>query len=839
MSVVRDAQPAWAVLPIEPETPPALGAVATDRAAKQALGGNTTILASLTSEVEQSLQAESRASGIRKLFAGKKAVAAAERAARHLDEWAAWASANNLTERLATVDRHTQPISIAPGDLLNPAIRWDEWWAPSAVEIQIVQASVFRRLHKALAVLGPLAAQASSLRKESIAAGDLVRVAETRKLVGEILINRLRDTTQERLRLGGLEQAGFDTVLKVLEYRGPLAVLPGIGDVSATRIKAAARTVWRTTYDETPVLLDINERRPEAANLLACLHRWDKLRRTLNSPTLLQMVGGLNHLSRPMRPNVAQVVVGAYPEQTVDELLTKIESLCAAADQVAPLDFSATEEDPWNDFLRRPADYFAMLDELGFVTEDPKRVHGDLPDEIIEAVRRQQLDKTFLLGSLRGYQDFGARFALAQRKVIIGDEMGLGKTFEAIAVLAHARSIGGHHSMVICPAAVVTNWMRELSSKSTLTAHRLHGQHRAAALHAWVRRGGVAVTTFESLGWLNQSESWPEVTAVIVDEAHYIKNPSARRSARTTQRIHEADYAVLLTGTPMENRIDEFRTLVGYVRPDLLVHTNEFTPQRFRRQVAPAYLRRNVEDVLDELPSSVEVDEWLPLSTSDARAYERSVIDGNFMAMRQAAFDDPTNSEKLRRLQVIVAEAESNGRKVVVFSYFRTVLTTIAEHLDGTVIGPLTGSVPADARQQMVDTFSSAEHGAVLLAQIVAGGVGLNIQAASVVAICEPQLKPTIEWQAIARARRMGQLETVQVHRLLSEEGVDRRVTEILAHKARLFDEFARVSESANVAPEAFDISDAELAQQVVAAERERILSGPVTSQDDSDPSLD
>ncbi|MGN6404875.1 MAG: ATP-dependent helicase, partial [Sinomonas sp.] len=111
------------------------------------------------------------------------------------------------------------------------------------------------------------------------------------------------------------------------------------------------------------------------------------------------------------------------------------------------------------------------------------------------------------------------------------------------------------------------------------------------------------------------------------------------------------------------------------------------------------------------------------------------------------------------------------------------------------------------------------------------------IQAASVVVICEPQLKPTIEWQAIARARRMGQLESVQVHRLLSEEGVDRRLTEILARKQKLFDDFARVSETADSAPEAFDISEAELARDIVAAEKERLLARPPTGSVSPEPS--
>jgi SNF2 family DNA or RNA helicase len=194
------------------------------------------------------------------------------------------------------------------------------------------------------------------------------------------------------------------------------------------------------------------------------------------------------------------------------------------------------------------------------------------------------------------------------------------------------------------------------------------------------------------------------------------------------------------------------------------------------------------------------------------------------MAMRQAAMIQGGMSNKMQRLIELVKEAEDNSRRVVVFSYFRNVLDQVAREMPGRVFGPLTGSVPAPRRQAMVDEFSAAGHGAVLVSQIVAGGVGLNIQAASVVVICEPQIKPTTEWQAVARARRMGQLESVQVHRLLSEEGVDQRIREILARKRELFEEFARHSETADSAPEAYDISEAELAREVIAAERERLF---------------
>ena len=193
------------------------------------------------------------------------------------------------------------------------------------------------------------------------------------------------------------------------------------------------------------------------------------------------------------------------------------------------------------------------------------------------------------------------------------------------------------------------------------------------------------------------------------------------------------------------------------------------------------------------------------------------------MAMRQAAMQSGEQSSKMERLLSIVEEAEGNGRKVIVYSYFHSVLDLVKTHIPGRVMGPLTGAVRAEQRQAIVDEFSKAVGGAVLVAQIQVGGVGLNIQAASVVVICEPQLKPSLEDQAIARAHRMGQVQSVQVHRLLTDEGVDERIVELLAEKRRIFSAFARQSETAASAPEAFDLSEAELARQVVAQERERL----------------
>src|SRR5690606_34276773 len=137
--------------------------------------------------------------------------------------------------------------------------------------------------------------------------------------------------------------------------------------------------------------------------------------------------------------------------------------------------------------------------------------------------------------------------------------------------------------------------------------------------------------------------------------------------------------------------------------------------------------------------------------------------------------------------------------------------------------GPLSGSVPPARRQELVDAFSAVDGHAVLLSQIQAGGTGLNMQAASVVVLCEPQIKPTLEHQAVARAHRMGQVRTVQVHRLLATDSVDQRLVELLARKDRLFDAYARRSDLAETTPDAVDVSDAELARRIVEEEQQRL----------------
>jgi hypothetical protein len=302
---------------------------------------------------------------------------------------------------------------------------------------------------------------------------------------------------------------------------------------------------------------------------------------------------------------------------------------------------AAPAEEAWLDFQVRPAEYAVLLAEIAGPAPDVEATEGFLPTGISDRVRAQTLDDTHRRVSLRGYQEFGARFALAQRRVVLGDEMGLGKTIQAIAAIAHLKAQGRTHFLVVCPASVLINWSREIETRSTLDAHRVHGPYREAALAEWLRHGGTAITTFDALSTLAVPDDTP-VGMLVVDEAHYVKNPATRRSRAVARWSARTDYVLFLTGTPMENRIEEFRSLIHHLQPDLVPHIRDSDAvagsHAFRKAVAPAYLRRNQQDVLTELPELLQADEWEEFTCTDLAAYREAVTAGNFMAMRRAAY---------------------------------------------------------------------------------------------------------------------------------------------------------------------------------------------------------
>lgn len=727
-----------------------------------------------------------------------------------------------------------------------------------------------------------------------------------------IPVARLQDVTGGRLRLGAVEKSGLDTVRAVLDA-GPyrLRQIPGVGQRTVDQIVAAARQLAEAAEESAAVHLDVDRPEPRTTALVGALHvlvgAGPQARRAVDAAAgLTRRLDPLLADARPAAGRIGLLLAGRERKNRALEAVAAIRSLTEEADREGTYELLAQASvdllrgppgdlAAWTDFELRSAEYYGLLGEIAGRAPDTAAAEGFLPDEIAERVRGLRLDDSHRRVSLRGYQAFGARFALARRRVILGDEMGLGKTIQAIAALAHLAAGGRTHFMVVCPASVLVNWTREIDSRSTLRALPLHGPDRQDAFADWRERGGVAVTTFEALRGFPASAA-DELGMLVVDEAHSVKNPQALRSQAVDRWAGRCEHVLLMTGTPMENRVAEFRNLVRMLDADVADRLEDGAglagSVAFRKAVAPVYLRRNQADVLTELPSLQHTDEWEELSAADQDAYREAVRDGNFMAMRRAAYARPEKSAKLGRLREIVREAGENGLKVIVFSHFRDVLDAVraalaAEAPDsadasaaasatapgtgtgtapdadtasapdtdaeavtatvptptptpasgepapsappgphGPVFGPLTGSVPPARRQLLVDEFTAVSGPAVLLAQIQAAGVGLNLQAASVVIICEPQIKPTIEHQAVARAHRMGQVRPVRVHRLLATGGVDERMVRMLERKARLFDAYARRSEVAEATPDAVDVSDTDLARRIVEEEQARLGVG-------------
>lgn len=817
---------AWTVLPLGPDDEPALGALLRARSLPTLDPVELDLVRRLHRYAQPLRETVRVLTGWRRFFSGRRAKDKARDAAKELTTLHDDVRATRLVGRLPGLAEDGGTPSVLVTDALEASIGLGADVQPHAAAQALVPVSDLAGIRSAVATLLIALHTEMEFRDAARRACEDIRLAEARAVLADMPVQAIREASRERIPIGALVNQGIRTVLEVHARLPDLEQFPGVGQMSANRIRAAATTLWDTTYDTTPVHIDAVARPAHTTALLSRLAAWNGVRTSTDPAADLARAEAMNRVLEAVGPGDTELAVFCVGEHTVAELGEELATVAQRAEAARIPAVADLPDDPWTDFLARPAHYYALLSELGFLSEHGGKFSGDVPSDVVDSIRAFELNTTYLNASLRGYQDFAAKFALVQERVVIGDEMGLGKTVEALAALAHLRAQGETHFLVVSPASVVTNWVREVPVHTQLAVHRLHGQGRREALEEWRRDGGVAVTSFGTLRWVVRQELPLErMGCVVVDEAHYIKNPDAKRSRRTAEILGQVPRVLLMTGTPLANRLDEFRALVGHARPDLLDDLGEQpTAHEFREAVAPVYLRRNQEDVLTELPELVEVDDWVPMSPADQNVYRRAVEDGNFMAMRQAACTQGEASGKLRRLLEIVAEAEDNGRRVIIYSHFRAVLAQVAALLPGPVFGPLTGSIPPNERQAVIDRFAAAPGGAALVAQIVAAGVGLNIQAASVVVICEPQLTPTTEWQAIARAHRMGQLQTVQVHRLLSDEGVDERITEILAEKRAVFDDFARVSELAHSAPEAFDITEAELARQVVAAERERLL---------------
>ena len=446
------------------------------------------------------------------------------------------------------------------------------------------------------------------------------------------------------------------------------------------------------------------------------------------------------------------------------------------------------------DYKENAIQYYTVIEKLADI-EIKDDVDEDIDVSLLKQIQAIPLFLESFHTELRHYQEFGAKYILHQKRVLLGDEMGLGKTIQTIATMHHLHHEGHRYFLVICPASVLLNWKREVDKLTDMQAYILHGES-FGDYEKWKIDGGIAIINYEGLDKIIFDKDFP-LDMVVVDEAHFVKNKDAQRTRHTIRIIEQAEYAIYMTGTAIENNVDEMCYLIECLNPSIANEIKEMKylakADLFRKKIAPVYLRRKRADVLMELPELTIHDEWCMMNDEEINSYRKAVESGNFMAMRRVSWNS-LNSTKAERMVELCLQALSERRKVVIFSYFLDTLSFVSDLLLGKALPVISGKLSLEKRQDILCQFEEPI-ARVLPIQIHAGGIGLNIQTAEIVILCEPQLKPSDEMQAISRIYRMGQVHHVFVYRLLSADTIDETLVKRLHDKQNIFDQFADESE--------------------------------------------
>ncbi len=451
-------------------------------------------------------------------------------------------------------------------------------------------------------------------------------------------------------------------------------------------------------------------------------------------------------------------------------------------------------------------------------------------EELVRRLDQGKLDLDLLKVPLYSYQLRGALFAAYRGRCVLGDDMGLGKTVQTLAAAELlARERGVERVLVVAPASVKYQWETEIRKFTDRAVQVIDGNTKA-------RRTLYAQPTFYRLinyeivlRDLDELNAW-QPDLIVLDEAQRIKDWESKIS-RAVKKLRSR-FALVLTGTPLENKIEELYSIVQFVDDRRLGPAFQFLHDhrvidasgkllgyrnldKLRDKLTPILLRRTRAEVLSELPARTDNTVYVEMSDAQRGPYveqqatlarllskkflsevDRRRVIGCITNLRMLCdstflYDHQTNiSPKLDEFAELVRELLGAGpHKAVVFSQWQQMLAKTAEVLDRLQIGYtlLHGGIPGKDRRALLDRFREDEQCRVFLSTD-AGGTGLNLQAADTVINLEVPWNPAVLEQRIARVHRMGQHRPVQVFHLVTRGTIEERVLKTLQLKQSLFD---------------------------------------------------
>ena len=425
-----------------------------------------------------------------------------------------------------------------------------------------------------------------------------------------------------------------------------------------------------------------------------------------------------------------------------------------------------------------------------------------------------------LRAELRDYQRRGVDWLCLLRDAGLGamlaDDMGLGKTLQCLCALRG-------RCLIVAPTSVLFNWAAEARRfRPGLRVCTYHGPRRKLDAEADLVLTSYAILRLDAE--VLAAETWD---AVVLDEAQTIKNPDSQ-VARAAYGLARARWRVTLSGTPVENRLEELWSQFHFVMPGLLGGRQDFSErhgrpiaegipgaaERLRQQIRPFMLRRRKQEVARELPPRTEVVLRCNLDERERTIYEavRAATEKEVVAaleqgggvlqaleallrLRQAAChaglvpgQQAERSSKLDLLQETLEEAIAEGHKALVFSQWTGLLDRVEPYLRRSQIAYVRLDGSTKDRGAVVDRFQANDGPPVMLVSLKAGGTGLNLTAADHVFMLDPWWNPAVEDQAADRAHRIGQTRPVIVHRLVAEDTVEGRILELQGRKRALAD---------------------------------------------------